>query len=102
MLADDAEHNAGLSRGLDHLPRRIEVGRNRLLHLDVLFRLGADLDRLQAEVRERADVDVVDFAGGGRPPRTSERIRAPFASANFRPLASLISVQTVISYPIFL
>ena len=35
------------------------LGGNGLLHLDVLAGLGADLERLQAEIREGADIHEV-------------------------------------------
>src|SRR5262249_8943253 len=52
---------AGPLRSLDHFPGRLDIRRNRLLHLDVLFRFGADLERLKAEIGEGADVDIIDF-----------------------------------------
>ena len=59
MLAHHAQHDAGLARRLHHLARGLQVRRNRLLHLHVLPGLGADRDRLHAEIRKRADVHVV-------------------------------------------
>jgi hypothetical protein len=38
VLADDAEDDAGGARGFDHLARGGDVGRDGLLHLDVLCR----------------------------------------------------------------
>ena len=61
VLADHAQHDAGLARGLHHLPRGRQVRRNRLLHLHVLAGLRADRDRLHAEIRKRADIHVVHF-----------------------------------------
>src|SRR5687767_8922144 len=61
MLAHHAELYAAAAGRIDHLARHLEVGGDRLLHLHVLFAPGADLDRLQAEIREGADIDVVDL-----------------------------------------
>ena len=79
VLADDAQQDAGLARGLDHLARGFEVGRDRLLHLDVLLGFRADLDRLQAEVRERADIDVVDLGVAADFLVGAERTQPPLA-----------------------
>ena len=60
MLADDAEQDAGAARRVDHLPRGVECRRHRLLHLNMLAATPRMLRRLEPEVRQRADVDVVD------------------------------------------
>ncbi len=64
MLTDDAERNAGAIGRLEHAPRGVEIRGHRLLHLNRPAHGRADLERLQAEVRKRADVHVVDV----RPP----------------------------------
>ena len=47
------------ARRIHHLARRLEIGGHRLLNLHVLFRLGADLQRLQPKIGERADIHVI-------------------------------------------
>ena len=42
-------------------PSGIEIRRNRLLHLHMLFCFGADFNRLQPEIGKGADIDVVDL-----------------------------------------
>ena len=59
MLADNTKQDSGLSGDFDHAPRRLERGRNRLLHLNVPAGLGTRLNRLQSEIRESTDVDEV-------------------------------------------
>src|SRR5690348_15000281 len=59
MLRHDAQLHARLPRGLDHLARRLERGRDRLLHLHMFLRFGANRQGLQPEVGKRADVDVI-------------------------------------------
>ena len=56
MLAHHPQYDARLAGGRHHAPRRLHAGGDGLLHLDVLLRFGADLQGLQAEIRERADV----------------------------------------------
>ena len=53
MLADNTKQDSGLIGDFDHAPRRLERGRNRLLHLNVPAGLGTRLNRLQSEIRER-------------------------------------------------
>jgi peptidyl-prolyl cis-trans isomerase SurA len=60
MLADDAEHDSGGAGDLDHPARGGEVGGDGLLHLDMLAGFGADEEGLEAEIREGADIDVID------------------------------------------
>ena len=61
VLADHAEHDAGVARGLHHLAGGGEAGGDGLLDLDVFAGFGADAEGLQAEIGEGADVHVVDF-----------------------------------------
>ncbi len=61
MLAHHAQHDAAFAGCLDHGARGFHCGRDRLLHLHVLLRFGADLKRLEPEVGERADVHIIDL-----------------------------------------
>ena len=50
MLADNTEDDARFRGGVDHFARRLDIRCDRLLNLDVLLGLGADLDGLEAEL----------------------------------------------------
>src|SRR6266566_8561048 len=59
MLAHHAQYDAALLRRFDHGARRLDARGDGLLHLHVLFRLRAGLDRLQPEIGKRAHVHVI-------------------------------------------
>src|SRR5215472_12995456 len=52
MLAHDSQKNSGGSRRFHHLVCGREVGRNRLLDLNVFARVGAFLQRLKTKIGE--------------------------------------------------
>ena len=60
MLAHHAQLNAGTARGFNHLAGGFKIGRNRLLDLDMFAGFGANAYRLKPEIRECADIDVID------------------------------------------
>src|ERR1700733_7198569 len=59
MLADHTQLNARLVGRLHHGPSRLDVGRDGLLYLNVLADLGAELQRLEAEVRKGTHVHEI-------------------------------------------
>ena len=61
VLAHHAQDNAALARGLHHQAGCLQSRGDGFLHLHVLATFGAGGDRLHAEIREGADVDVVHF-----------------------------------------
>ena len=61
------------------------------------FVFGADLERLQTEIGERADIDVIDLRVAAHFFVVADELTAVLHRRIFFPLASLISVQTVIS-----
>jgi hypothetical protein len=58
VLADNTERDP--VRGIEHVSRRFQIRGNRLFDQDGLSELGAEQDRLQAKVGQRADVDEID------------------------------------------
>src|SRR5579884_1704842 len=60
MLADDVEFDSSPVGYVDHFARCFQIGRDGLLYLDVLARIGADLQRLQPKIREGTHVDIID------------------------------------------
>ena len=60
MLADHPQPDARAARRFHHLARGPQICRDRLLHLDMLARLRANLQRLHAKIGKRADIHVVD------------------------------------------
>src|SRR5579862_5048488 len=60
MLAYHSELNSRGIRSLDHAARDRRGGSHRLLHQDVLFRLGAKPDSLRTIIGQRANVDEVN------------------------------------------
>ena len=78
----------------DHAPRHVEIGRHRLLHLDVLLGCGATLHRFQAEFGEGAHIDVIDT----RMPAQFLEIGDEFASVTVGERAGAVGMEVGASH----